>query len=107
MHRHRAGPSLRAESRTACTSESRWRRLTRLEGHGGSEDRKTNRLGGARKILEAHAAHPNLGPLARGHHRAKTFGDWQLHQPLAGLYLWRTPTRYWFRVDHITIDRAA
>jgi hypothetical protein len=42
----------------------------------------------------------NLGPLARGHHRAKTFGGFVCHQPLPGLYLWRTPTGHWFRVDH-------
>jgi hypothetical protein len=42
----------------------------------------------------------NLGPLGRRHHRAKTFGDFTLLQPLPGLYLWRTPTGYWFRVDH-------
>lgn len=42
----------------------------------------------------------NLGPLGRGHHRAKTLGGFSLHQPLPGLYLWRTPTGHWFRVDH-------
>ncbi|MDX6326010.1 MAG: hypothetical protein QOK15_2364 [Nocardioidaceae bacterium] len=42
----------------------------------------------------------NLGPLGRRHHRAKTFGGFTLLQPLPGLYLWRTPTGYWFRVDH-------
>ena len=42
----------------------------------------------------------NLGPLARGHHRAKTFGGFRCHQPLPGLYVWRTPTGHWFRVDH-------
>lgn len=41
----------------------------------------------------------NLGPLGRGHHRAKTFGGFELHQPLPGMYLWRTPTGHWFQVD--------
>ena len=41
----------------------------------------------------------NLGPLGRAHHRAKTFGGFTLHQPLAGMYLWQTPTGYWFQVD--------
>lgn len=45
--------------------------------------------------------HPdNLGPLSRRMHRLKTFGGWQHCQPLPGLYLWRTPTGHWFRVDH-------
>jgi hypothetical protein len=42
----------------------------------------------------------NLGPLARGHHRAKTFGGFTCHQPLPGLYLWRTPTGHWYQVDN-------
>ncbi len=42
----------------------------------------------------------NLGPLARGHHCAKTHGGFTCHQPLPGLYLWRTPTSHWYRVDH-------
>jgi hypothetical protein len=41
----------------------------------------------------------NLGPLGRGHHRAKTFGAFTLHQPRPGMYLWRTPTGLWFQVD--------
>jgi hypothetical protein len=42
----------------------------------------------------------NLGPLTRFGHRVKTFGrGWQLRQPSAGVYLWRTPHGYWFRVD--------
>ena len=40
----------------------------------------------------------NLGPLVRFGHRVKTFGrGWQLRQPTAGVYLWRTPHDYWFR----------
>ncbi len=42
----------------------------------------------------------NLGPLGRGHHRAKTLGGFTCHQPLPGLYLWRTPAGHWYRVDH-------
>ena len=41
----------------------------------------------------------NLGPLARGHHNAKTLGGWQLHQPEPGTYYWRTPTGHWSCVD--------
>jgi hypothetical protein len=41
----------------------------------------------------------NLGPLGRRHHLAKTFGRFRLHQPTVGLYLWRSPTGHWFRVD--------
>lgn len=33
----------------------------------------------------------NLGPLARSHHRAKTFGGWRHRQPEPGIYLWRSP----------------
>ena len=42
----------------------------------------------------------NLGPLSREHHRAKTFGGFSCYQPLPGLFLWRTPTGHWYRVDH-------
>lgn len=43
----------------------------------------------------------NLGPLVRFGHRVKTFGrGWQLRQPTAGVYLWRTPHGYWLRVDN-------
>ena len=41
----------------------------------------------------------NLGPLSRRHHRAKTFGGFTLHEPLPGMYLWRTPTGHWYQVD--------
>jgi hypothetical protein len=41
----------------------------------------------------------NLGPLGRRHHLAKTFGRFRVHQPTLGLYLWRSPTGHWFRVD--------
>jgi hypothetical protein len=47
----------------------------------------------------------NLGPLARSHHRAKSFGGFALHQPLPGLYLWRAPTGCWYRVDHTGTTR--
>ena len=42
----------------------------------------------------------NLGPLSRHHHRAKTHGGFTCHQPLPGLYLWRTPSGHWYRRDH-------
>jgi hypothetical protein len=42
----------------------------------------------------------NLGPLARGHHNAKTHGGFRLYQPTPGTYLWRTPSGHWYQVDH-------
>ena len=43
----------------------------------------------------------NLGPLGRTGHRIKTHAPgWRHHQPVPGVYLWRTPHGYWFRVDH-------
>jgi hypothetical protein len=33
----------------------------------------------------------NLGPHVRYHHRAKTHGGWQVRQPEAGIWLWRSP----------------
>ena len=42
----------------------------------------------------------NLGPLTRFTHRVKTHGrGWRHHQPVPGVYLWRTPHGYWVRVD--------
>ena len=42
----------------------------------------------------------NLGPLTRFTHRVKTHGrGWRHRQPVPGVYLWRTPHGYWFRVD--------
>jgi hypothetical protein len=42
----------------------------------------------------------NLGPLTRFAHRVKTHGrGWRHHQPVPGVYLWRTPHGYWCRVD--------
>ena len=42
----------------------------------------------------------NLGPLVRFGHRVKTHGrGWRHRQPSPGVYLWRTPHGYWFRVD--------
>jgi hypothetical protein len=41
-----------------------------------------------------------MGPLARFEHRVKTHGrGWRHLNPLPGVYLWRTPHGYWFRVD--------
>ena len=43
----------------------------------------------------------NLGPLDRRGHRIKTHGHgWVHRQPRPGVYLWRTPHGYWFRVDN-------
>jgi hypothetical protein len=42
----------------------------------------------------------NLGPLGRGHHNAKTYGGFSCHQPLPGMFLWRTPTGHWYQVDN-------
>jgi hypothetical protein len=43
----------------------------------------------------------NLGPLTRYAHRVKTHGrGWRHHQPVPGVFLWRTPHGYWFRTDH-------
>jgi hypothetical protein len=33
----------------------------------------------------------NLGPHTRRHHREKTHGRWQVRQPEAGTWLWRSP----------------
>jgi hypothetical protein len=42
----------------------------------------------------------NLGPMVRFGHRVKTHGrGWRHRQPSPGVYLWRTPHGYWFRVD--------
>ena len=43
----------------------------------------------------------NLGPLSRRHHNLKTHHGWRCFQPLPGLFLWLTPSGYWFRVDHL------
>jgi hypothetical protein len=43
----------------------------------------------------------NLGFLNRQPHRVKTHAPgWRHHQPDPGVHYWRTPTGYWFRVDH-------
>lgn len=41
----------------------------------------------------------NLAPMIRFHHRIKTHGRWQVRQPEANVYLWRTPHGRYFRVD--------
>src|SRR3954468_15701353 len=42
----------------------------------------------------------NLGPMIRFGHRVKTHGrGWRHRQPSPGVYLWRTPHGYWYRVD--------
>ena len=42
----------------------------------------------------------NLGPLSRGHHRAKTLAGWRLRQPEPGIFIWRSPNGWIYRVDH-------
>ncbi len=43
----------------------------------------------------------NLGPMGRYAHRVKTHGrGWRHYQPVPGVFLWRTPHRYWLRTDH-------
>jgi hypothetical protein len=43
----------------------------------------------------------NLGPMIRFGHRVKTHGTgWHVQQPVPGVYLWRTPHGYWYRVDN-------
>ncbi len=42
----------------------------------------------------------NLGPLSRFPHRVKTHGRWRLRQPEPGVFEWRSPHGYRFRVDH-------
>jgi hypothetical protein len=42
----------------------------------------------------------NLGPMGRSAHRVKTHGrGWRHHQPVPGVFLWRTPHGYWLRTD--------
>jgi hypothetical protein len=52
----------------------------------------------------------NLGPMTRFGHRVKTHGrGWHHHQPVPGVYLWRTPHGYWTRVDRLgtrPLDRS-
>jgi hypothetical protein len=47
----------------------------------------------------------NLGLLSRFAHRVKTHGRWSLRQPSPGVFLWRSPHGYWFRVDHTGTHR--
>lgn len=42
----------------------------------------------------------NLGPLARGHHRAVTHGGWRRRQPAPGTYVFRSPTGHVFVVTN-------
>lgn len=39
---------------------------------------------------------PNLGPLTRGEHNAKTHGLWTVTSPHPGVFLWRAPHGHWF-----------
>jgi len=42
----------------------------------------------------------NLGPLTRRAHRAKTHNGWEIAQPFPGVFDWRSPLGYHYRVDH-------
>ena len=42
----------------------------------------------------------NLGWVSRFPHRLKTHGRWRLRQPVPGVFEWRSPHGYWWRVDH-------
>ncbi len=48
----------------------------------------------------------NYGPLSRTHHRIKTHGRWQVHQPFPGIYLWRDPHGAHYLVDHTGTRRT-
>jgi hypothetical protein len=48
----------------------------------------------------------NGARLTRHHHRIKTHSDWHLVQPGPGVYLWRSPHGFWFRVDHTGTHRT-
>lgn len=41
----------------------------------------------------------NLGPLSRKVHRGKTHGGWQLSQPTPGVFCWRSPAGFDYRVS--------
>jgi len=45
----------------------------------------------------------NAGTACRGHHRVKTHGDWRVHQPCTGVYVWQAPTGH---VYIVTPDRT-
>ncbi|PUA81806.1 DUF222 domain-containing protein [Nocardioides currus] len=42
----------------------------------------------------------NYGPMSAFHHRLKTHGKWQVHQPVPGIYFWRDPYGATYVVDH-------
>lgn len=42
----------------------------------------------------------NYGPLSTTHHRIKTFGGWEVKQPLPGIFLWRDRYGATYLVDH-------
>lgn len=41
----------------------------------------------------------NLGPVSRTPHRAKTHGGWRLEQPRQGVFVWRSPLGFVYRVQ--------
>jgi hypothetical protein len=48
----------------------------------------------------------NCARLTRHLHRLKTHSPWRLVQPAPGIYLWRSPHGFWFRIDHTGTHRA-
>jgi hypothetical protein len=42
----------------------------------------------------------NYGPMTTRHHRIKTHGGWQVHQPFPGIYIFRDPHGAFYLVDH-------
>ncbi|MBA2774429.1 MAG: DUF222 domain-containing protein [Nocardioidaceae bacterium] len=48
-----------------------------------------------------------LGPMTRRHHRIKTHGRWQVRQPFAGVFVWRSPHGRHYVVDQTGTHRVA
>jgi hypothetical protein len=42
----------------------------------------------------------NYGPMSTTHHRIKTFGGWEVKQPLPGIFLWRDRYGATYLVDN-------
>ncbi|MBA2560908.1 MAG: hypothetical protein H0V07_13675 [Propionibacteriales bacterium] len=49
----------------------------------------------------------NLGPFTRFHHRIKTHSRWQVKQPFAGVFVWRSPHGRIYLVDNTGTTRVA
>lgn len=48
----------------------------------------------------------NYGPMTTRHHRIKTHGGWDVHQPFPGIYVWRDPYGVHYLVDHTGTRRT-